>query len=104
MRKSIICIIELLVSITLWATETNWIEDVVQQKAIIRNALQKVNMPICSPLIQVGDSAIPFSANIKGMRKLVLLTEGGADGTDWDWGIWADAKLIREDGAFIVLD
>lgn len=104
MRKSIICIIELLVSITLWATETNWIEDVVQQKAIIRNALQKVNMPICSPLIQVGDSAIPFSANIKGMRKLVLLTEGGADGTDWDWGIWADAKLIREDGSFIFLD
>lgn len=88
----------------LFASEKSWIKDVVKQKAELRNVLVDAGMPSSSPQIKVGDRAIPFSADITGQHTLVLLTEGGPDGTDWDWGIWADAKLVREDGSFIYLD
>ena len=88
----------------LFASEKSWIKDVVKQKAELRNALVDAGMPSSSPQIKVGDRAIPFSADITGQHTLVLLTEGGPDGTDWNWGIWADAKLVREDGSFIYLD
>lgn len=81
-----------------------WIESVVKQKAILRDKLEQAGLPVSSAWIKTGDRAVRFSAPIAGQRKLVLLTEGGPDGTDWDWGIWADARLIRADGSFVWLD
>lgn len=104
MRKSILCIIGLLFALNLWSAGSGWIDDVVSRKAELRSRLKDAGMPVRSSYIRVGDKAVPFSADITGLHRLVLLTEGGPDGTDWDWGIWADAKLFRKDGSFIYMD
>lgn len=61
-------------------------------------------MPIASSFVKAGQQAEPISADLTGLDELVLITSAGPDGNDWDWGTWANARLIKADGSFIWLD
>lgn len=61
-------------------------------------------MPVETEWIKAQQAAVPVSANLTGQDKLVLVTSGGPDGTDWDWGVWANARLFKADGTFVWLD
>ncbi len=85
------------------ASET-WIDASVKAKSEIRTSLKKTSFPIQSEWIKSGMSAVPMSADVSGQETLVLLTSGGSDGSSWDWGVWAGAKLIKKDGTAVWLD
>lgn len=85
------------------AAET-WIDAAVRQKAELRSALQKTGMPVKSHWMKTKTRTEPFTADLKGVDKLVLITSGGPDGSDYDHAVWANARLIRPDGTFVWLD
>ena len=41
---------------------------------------------------------------MKGVDKLVLITAGGPDGSDYDQAVWGNARLIKADGTAVWLD
>ena len=82
----------------------NWIDAAVKQKSELRASLTKAKMPITSVWMKAKQKAVPMSADLKGLDKLVLVTMSGPDGTDWDWGTWANARLIKADGTAVWLD
>lgn len=82
----------------------NWIDASVKQKSELRATLQKAHMPIESVWMKAKQKATPIDADVTGLEKLVLVTAGGPDGTDWDWGTWANARLIKADGSSVWLD
>jgi len=82
----------------------NWIDAVINQKAELRTSLTKANMPVESHWIKAQENAVPLSADLTGQTKLVLVTAAGPDGNDWDWGTWANARLIKKDGSSVWLD
>ena len=81
-----------------------WIDAAIQCKSDLRSELKKVNMPIGSSWVKAKQKAEPISADVTGQEKLVLVTSGGPDGNDWDWGTWANARLIKADGTSVWLD
>ncbi len=81
-----------------------WIDASIKQKTELRESLLKVQMPVVSAWMKAKQSAAPISANLTGQTKLVLITSAGPDGNDWDWGTWANARLIKADGTAVWLD
>ena len=61
-------------------------------------------MPIVSTWMKHKAKAEPFVVDLKGVDKLVLVTAGGPDGTDYDQAVWANARLIKADGTAVWLD
>ena len=51
-------------------------------------------MPIVSTWMKHKAKAEPFVVDLKGVDKLVLVTAGGPDGTDYDQAVWANDRLI----------
>lgn len=84
--------------------EDNWIDASVKQKSELRASLQKAKMPVESVWMKAKQKAAPLSADVTGQEKLVLVTAAGPDGNDWDWGTWANARLIKADGTAVWLD
>lgn len=81
-----------------------WIDASVKAKSELRSELQKAGMPIISKLVKRNDKAEPFVVDLKGVDKLVLITSGGPDGSDYDQAVWGNARLIAADGSSVWLD
>lgn len=82
----------------------NWIDAAVKQKSELRSKLAGSGMPVVSSFVKAKQKAEPISADLTGLEELVLITSAGPDGNDWDWGTWANAKLIKADGSFVWLE
>jgi len=81
-----------------------WIDAAIKQKTEYRKILQNAGMPVESVWMKAKEKAQPISADLTGQDNLVLVTTAGPDGNDWDWGTWANARLIKADGTFVWLD
>lgn len=81
-----------------------WIDAAVKAKVSIQTELNKKNLPAVSTLMKGKEKAAPFTANLKGVKQLVLVTFGGKDGTWNDMAVWGNAKLYKADGSFVWLD
>lgn len=82
----------------------NWIDASVKAKTELQEKLKKAGMPIISQWMKHKQKAQPFTVDVKGLDKLVLVTAGGPDGTDYDQAVWANARLIKADGTAVWLD
>lgn len=83
---------------------TNWIDASIKAKTELREKMKASNMPVSSAWMKYKMKAEPFSVDLKGVEKLVLLTSGGPDGSDSDHAVWANARLIAADGSSVWLD
>ena len=81
-----------------------WIDASVKAKTELQAKLKKSGMPIVSTWMKHKAKAEPFVVDLKGVDKLVLVTAGGPDGTDYDQAVWANARLIKADGTAVWLD
>lgn len=81
-----------------------WIDASVKAKSELRTQLQKSGMPVISKWMKLKDKAEPFVVDLKGVDKLVLITAGGPDGSDYDQAVWGNARLIAADGTSVWLD
>lgn len=81
-----------------------WIDASVKAKSELRAQLQKSGMPVISKWVKHKDKAEPFVVDLKGVDKLVLITAGGPDGSDYDQAVWGNARLIAADGTSVWLD
>lgn len=81
-----------------------WIDAAVKAKSELRSELQKAGMPVVSKWMKHKAKAEPFTVDLKGVDKLVLVTSGGPDGSDYDQAVWANARLIAADGSSVWLD
>ncbi|WP_301042229.1 SUMF1/EgtB/PvdO family nonheme iron enzyme, partial [Parabacteroides goldsteinii] len=70
----------------------------------LQTQLQKTGMPIISSFKKHKEKAEPFAVDLKGVDKLVLITAGGPDGSDYDQAVWGNARLIKADGTAVWLD
>ncbi|MDR1880156.1 MAG: SUMF1/EgtB/PvdO family nonheme iron enzyme [Tannerellaceae bacterium] len=109
MNKCIVLILLFLSSTCLSVAQKSkkadsWIDASVKQKAELRAKLGKAGMPVRSAWIKAQQKTVPLSANLTGQSQLVLITDGGPDGNGWDWGVWANARLIKADGSSVWLD
>ncbi|MDL2255608.1 SUMF1/EgtB/PvdO family nonheme iron enzyme [Parabacteroides sp. OttesenSCG-928-K15] len=86
------------------AKPETWIDAAIKQKQELRSTLAKAGMPVESAWMKAKEKAEPIAADVTGQEKLVLITSGGPDGNDWDWGTWGNAKLIKADGSSVWLD
>ena len=77
----------------------NWIDASVKAKTELQEKLKKAGMPVISQWMKHKQKAQPFTVDVKGLDKLVLVTAGGPDGTDYDQAVWANARLIKADGS-----
>ncbi|MBO5471262.1 MAG: SUMF1/EgtB/PvdO family nonheme iron enzyme [Bacteroidales bacterium] len=66
--------------------------------------LKETNLPKTSSYMKSSMKAEAFSLDLAGMDKLVLITDGGEDGSGWDHAVWAEARLFRKDGSYVWLD
>jgi alpha-galactosidase len=41
---------------------------------------------------------VEIDVDVRGSARLVLLAEGGEDGTGWDHALWSEPRLVMEDG------
>ncbi len=111
MKKTLL-LITLLIPLSLFSsvsaqkkkTQETWIDQVVKEKKELRKVLKDAGLPVETQWIKAQQPAVPISANLNGQDKLVLVTSGGPDGIDWDWGVWANARLFKADGTFVWLD
>lgn len=81
-----------------------WLDASVKAKTELQAELRKSGMPIVSQWMKHKQSAETFIADVKGMDKLVLVTTGGSDGSDYDQAVWGNARLIAADGSSVWLD
>lgn len=81
-----------------------WIDASVKTKSELRAELKKANMPVISKWMKHKSKADPFSVDLTGVEKLVLITAGGPDGSDYDQAVWGNARLIAADGTSVWLD
>ncbi len=81
-----------------------WIDASIKAKTELQIQLQKANMPVISTWKKHKEKAEPFAVDLKGVDKLVLITAGGPDGTDYDQAVWGNARLIKADGTAVWLD
>lgn len=81
-----------------------WIDASVKAKSELRSELRKSGMPVISRWVKHKEKAAPFVVDLKGVDKLVLITSGGPDGSDYDQAVWGNARLIAADGSSVWLD
>ena len=81
-----------------------WIDASIKAKTELQTKLQKTGMPIISSFKKHKEKAEPFAVDLKGVDKLVLITAGGPDGSDYDQAVWGNARLIKADGTAVWLD
>ena len=82
----------------------NWIDASVKAKTELQEKLKKAGMPVISQWMKHKQKAQSFVVDVKGLDKLVLVTAGGPDGTNYDQAVWANARLIKKDGTSVWLD
>ncbi|MEG1748305.1 MAG: SUMF1/EgtB/PvdO family nonheme iron enzyme [Tannerellaceae bacterium] len=85
-------------------TAETWIDASVKAKSELRAQLQKSGMPVLSKWMKHKSNAAPFVVDLKGVDKLVLITSGGPDGSEYDQAVWGNARLIAADGTSVWLD
>lgn len=81
-----------------------WIDASIKAKSELRSELQKAGMPVISTWKKHKEKAENFVVDLKGVDKLVLITAGGPDGSDYDQAVWGNARLIKADGTSVWLD
>ena len=81
-----------------------WIDASIKAKTELQTQLQKTGMPIISSFKKHKEKAESFAVDLKGVDKLVLITAGGPDGSDYDQAVWGNARLIKADGTAVWLD
>ena len=81
-----------------------WIDASIKAKTELQTQPQKTGMPIISSFKKHKEKAEPFAVDLKGVDKLVLITAGGPDGSDYDQAVWGNARLIKADGTAVWLD
>ncbi|MDR2036771.1 MAG: SUMF1/EgtB/PvdO family nonheme iron enzyme [Bacteroidales bacterium] len=84
--------------------QESWIDAYVNEKASIRQTLQKANMPVQSEWMKVGMKAAPFVVDLKGVDRLLLMVWGGPDGNSFDHAVWANARFIKANGSSVWMD
>lgn len=54
-----------------------------------------------SPLVTraTAGRGVPVDVDVAGKARLVLVADGGADGTGWDHALWAEPRLVMADGS-----
>ena len=80
------------------------LECFVESKLRMASEMAELNLPVTSSYMKSSMKAEAFSVDLAGLQKLVLLTEGGRDGSGWDHAVWAEARFIRKDGSAVWLD
>lgn len=109
MKRLLILTLSLLVNISLLnATEKPvseaGLECFAAAKIRYMTEMQELNLPKTSSYMKSSMKAERFSVDLTGMDRLILLTEGGEDGSGWDHAVWAETRLIRKDGTSVWLD
>lgn len=84
--------------------DDTWIDASIKAKTELQIRLKRAGMPVVSTWKKHKEKAEKFTVNLRGVDRLVLVTAGGPDGSNFDQAVWANARLIKADGSFVWLD
>ena len=109
MKRLLLLILSVFSGLSVYASSERVISDealecFVESKLRMASEMAELNLPVTSSYMKSSMKAEAFSVDLAGLQKLVLLTEGGRDGSGWDHAVWAEARLVRKDGTSVWLD
>ena len=109
MKRLLLLILSVFAGLTIYASSERTISEealdrFVECKLRMATEMAEMNLPVTSSYMKSSMKAEAFSVDLTGLDRLVLLTEGGEDGSGWDHAVWAEARLIRKDGTSVWLD
>lgn len=81
-----------------------WVNSFLETKSGYQKEIKQKDAAVSSRLMRRSMSAEDISIDLAGQEKLLLITDTGSDGNDYDHAVWAYARLIRKDGSFVWLD
>ena len=85
------------------APKGDWLQKALDKKEKVVDAGVK-GLPLVTDVFRRGTEPGIIDVDVTGMNQLVLVSWGTLDGRDWDWSVWANAKLTRKDGSTVWLD
>lgn len=83
---------------------SSWPEAVAKAKMSAYFKSQEMCAQTSSGVIKAKRAPEPFSADVSGLNEMVLYTWGTVDGTSDDQAVWANAKLVTNDGSTVWLN
>lgn len=109
MKRLLILAISVLVNISMLTASEKPVSEAglecfAEAKFRFMAKMKESNLPETSSYMKSSMKAERFSVDLAGMDRLILLTEGGEDGSGWDHAVWAEARFIRKDGTSVWLD
>lgn len=109
MKKVFLLTLSLIVNLSMHAASEKNVSEAgldcyAEAKYSYVTRLKERNLPKTSSYMKSSMKAEAFSMDIAGMKRLVLITDGGKDGSGWDHAVWAEARLIRKDGSSVWLN
>lgn len=109
MKRFLMLCLAAMVCLSLYAGQKgeasgNWIDRIIMMKNDYWTEVNDKGVYVCPTLMCKTMDAVQISVDVTGYEKLVLLTEGGSDGSDCDHSVWAFARLVRKDGSVLWLD
>lgn len=109
MKRLLILAISILVNISMLTASEKPVSEAglecfAEAKFRFMEKMKESNLPKTSSYMKSSMKAERFSVDLEGMDRLILLTEGGEDGSGWDHAVWAEARFIRKDGTSVWLD
>lgn len=85
------------------STETHWIKALSQCKVnILKEAGKHPEINKIRYIATEGEPGLPISISLSGVDQLVLRTFRNRD-SQWDYSVWAEARLITKDGRTVWL-
>lgn len=84
--------------------ESDWIKAAVNAKQSFLTEIHSSRMPVVSEWMKLGHKPARLSADLTGKQELILVTDGGPDGSSYDHAAWINARLYKADGSFVWLD
>lgn len=84
--------------------EANWVKEAVAAKQSFQTEMRRSRMPVVSEWMKLGQKPTRLTADLTGKQELILITDGGPDGSSYDHAAWINARLYKADGSFVWLD
>ena len=76
--------------------EADWVKEAVAAKQSFQTEMRCSRMPVVSEWMKLGQKPTRLTADLTGKQELILITDGGPDGSSYDHAAGLTHAFIRQ--------